>query len=63
MLAVVPAEIQSLLGCTGATILAVDGGELVILDHRGRSPPSRLKTRVSRRNGPSTARSSATTAR
>ena len=29
------AEIQSLLGCTGATILAVDGGELVILDHRG----------------------------
>ena len=35
VLAVVLAEIQNLLGCTGATILSVDGGELVILDHRG----------------------------
>ena len=35
VLAVVLAEIQSLLGCTGATILALDGGELVILDHHG----------------------------
>ena len=35
VLAVVLAEIQSLLGCTGATILSIDGGELVILDHRG----------------------------
>ena len=35
VLAVVLAEIQSLLGCTGATILSVDGGELIILDHRG----------------------------
>jgi two-component system nitrate/nitrite sensor histidine kinase NarX len=35
VLDVVLAEIQGLLGCTGATILAIDGADLVVLDHRG----------------------------
>jgi PAS domain S-box-containing protein len=35
VIGVVLGEIQSLFGCTGATVMIADGGELVVLDHRG----------------------------
>jgi PAS domain S-box-containing protein len=35
VIGVVLGEIQSLFGCTGATVLIAEGGELVVLDHRG----------------------------
>jgi PAS domain S-box-containing protein len=35
VLGVVLAEVQALLGCTGATVLSIDGADLVVLDHRG----------------------------
>jgi PAS domain S-box-containing protein len=42
VLGVVLAELQNLLPCSGATILVVDGAELVVMDHRGPIPPERV---------------------
>jgi two-component system nitrate/nitrite sensor histidine kinase NarX len=42
LLRVVLQQLQSVLGCTGATILVVEGDELILLDHRGPIGPEAI---------------------